>query len=509
VIRSFICKSGKLKSFQQLSELDLRCEESFLPREVKIGSELQNRYVVSQLLGDGGFGIVWHATDKHEGRDVAIKRMKNLGGGELESLLAEARQIKTLRGHKNIVEMYETFVDEGEGFLVMEYVEGRSLQDIFQSHARARTWLDQEEALDYFKQLLDGLSFAHSHAIFHRDIKPSNILISKVGVVKLVDFGLAKSMVAAAGELGGQTGLGARTGTLAFMSPEVANGMTSDHRTDIFSSGLVGYILLTGRHPFNHPSGAFTVYDLIKESAFDCDPLGNGQIKGLSESACKLLNSMLFKDREQRCQSVQRVLQELTRDAGRVCSQCGASNRGAAAFCDQCGQSLTLPAGRSSPAGSVSAQEFTDDGFALAREENWEAAIEKYRRAIQLDRTYARAYGNLGFALNKVGKHEEAIQICTQGVTYAHSSTDLHRLHDNRGFAKSRLKDFSGAIEDFSAAIKINSSNPKVFHHRAESHALAGSYKLAYEDAGQAIKLDSDFTPAFRLRQRLETQGLV
>lgn len=80
--------------------------------------------------------------------------MKNLGGGELESLLAEARKIETLRGHKNIVEMYETFVEDDEGFLVMEYVEGRSLQDIFQAHARLRTWLDTEEALDYFCELL-------------------------------------------------------------------------------------------------------------------------------------------------------------------------------------------------------------------------------------------------------------------------------------------------------------------------------------------------------------------
>jgi serine/threonine protein kinase len=98
--------------------------------------------------------------------------------------------------------MYETFTEVGGGFLVMEYVEGRSLQDLFQSFARLRTWLDPEDALDYFKQLLDGLSFAHSHAISHRDIKPSNILISKVGVVKLVDFGLAKSMVAASAEGG-------------------------------------------------------------------------------------------------------------------------------------------------------------------------------------------------------------------------------------------------------------------------------------------------------------------
>jgi serine/threonine protein kinase len=94
--------------------------------EVKVGSELRDRYVISHPLGDGGYGIVWRATDKKEGRDVAIKRMKNLGGGEIESLMAEAKKISALKGHRNIVEMYETFVEEREGFLVMEYVEGKN-----------------------------------------------------------------------------------------------------------------------------------------------------------------------------------------------------------------------------------------------------------------------------------------------------------------------------------------------------------------------------------------------
>ncbi len=286
--------------------------------------------------------------------------------------------------------------------------------------------------------------------------------------------------------------------------------MTADHRTDIFSAGLVGYILLTGKHPFVHPSGAFSVHELIKESAFDCDPLPHGHIKGLSESATKLINLMLCKDRDQRCQSIQRVLQELTRDAGRACPQCGMSNRSSAAYCDQCGSSLSVPSGRKAPPGTaMNAHELTDRGFALAREEDWEGATGAYHQAIQADFRYARAYGNLAFALNKLGKHEEAIKSCTEGLKYANSSTDEHRLHDNRGFAKSRLKDFEGAIDDFSAAIKINPTNPKVFQHRAESHALAGAYKSAYDDAGEAIRLDPEFNPALRLRQRLESQGLV
>jgi tetratricopeptide (TPR) repeat protein len=162
-----------------------------------------------------------------------------------------------------------------------------------------------------------------------------------------------------------------------------------------------------------------------------------------------------------------------------------------------------------SAATTLSPQELTDEGFALTREEDWAGAIGFYRKAIKADATYVRAYGNLGFALNRVGKHEEAIEICCQGLEVALSHTDRHRLYDQRGFAKSHLKDFKGAINDFSEAIRVNSSNPRVFQHRAETYALAGSYRLAYDDAGQAIRLDVDYTPAYRLRQRLETQGLV
>ena len=219
---------------------------------------------------------------------------------------------------------------------------------------------------------------------------------------------------------------------------------------------------------------------------------------------------MLLKDREQRCQSIQRILQELTRDPGRACPQCGASNRGSASFCDQCGSSLAISPAPTAKSGTpLSAQECTDAGFALTRDDDWEGAIEKYRAAIQADRKYARAYGNLGYALNKLGKHDEAIQVCKDGLGIAQGGADIHRLHDARGFAKSRLKDFSGAIEDFTAAIKINPSNPKAYQHRAESHALAGSYKNAYQDASYALRLDADFTPAYRLIQRLESQGLV
>src|SRR5579872_309125 len=243
-----------------------------MPLEVKVGSEIRGRYVVSNLLGDGGYGIVWRATDKDAGRDVAIKRMKSLGGGELTRLLGEADKISKLGGHRNIVELYDAFEEQGDGILVMEYVDGPSLDEIFKKCARARNWLDTDEALDYLQQILEGLLFAHSSGIYHRDIKPSNILTSKLGVVKLVDFGLARTMVPSATETDyHKTGFGARTGTANFMSPEQANGERLDHLTDVFSVGIVAYILLTGRHPFNSPSAAFSVFESICDPSLDCE----------------------------------------------------------------------------------------------------------------------------------------------------------------------------------------------------------------------------------------------
>ena len=136
-----------------------------MPLEVKKGSELQERYVVSDLLGSGGFAVVWRATDKHAGRDVAIKRMLKIGGDELARILEEARNASKLKG-PNIVEVFDTFVIDGEAFLVMEYVDGESLHQILTGHVKAGTWLDTDDALDYFRQMLQGLLVAHSSGIF-------------------------------------------------------------------------------------------------------------------------------------------------------------------------------------------------------------------------------------------------------------------------------------------------------------------------------------------------------
>lgn len=484
-----------------------------MPLEVKKGTELQGRYVVSDRLGLGGFATVWRATDKKESRDVAIKRLLQRPGNEVTRILSEARKTAKVRGHNNIVEIYEVFEADGEGFLVMEYVDGQSLEDLLRRHIVARTWPDLDDALDYFRQLVEGLLFAHSSGLYHRDVKPSNILVSSLGVVKLVDFGLARPMVPEAVTAGhGETGL-TFAGTPAFMSPEQARGETVDHLTDIFSAGIVGHILITGRHPLSHPSAVVAAVDLIKDQGFASDALEPGQLKGLPAGVAKVLTRMLAKDKAHRCQSLVDVLTELTRESAQPCPKCGAPNPTANSYCGQCGGPLKAPVPDASPGGTApstpTAEQLTDEGFALAQAQNYVGAIEQYRKAIDIDDHYSRAYSNLGYALNRLGSYADAIDVLSRGLDICDDDVIKHRLYDARGFARSNLKDFATAIDDFSEALKLNSGNPRVWQHRAESRALAGDPEAAYSDVLQALRIDPDHAGALRFKQKLERQGLV
>jgi len=476
--------------------------------EIRKGSELLGRYVISDLLGSGGFGVVWRATDKKAGRDVAIKRLLKKGDPvESGRLKDEASRVARLKGHKNIVEVYECFQEDGEDFLLMEYVDGKSLQDTIRAHIRTKTWFDIDEALDYFTQIVEGLLFAHSSGLYNRDVKPSNILVSNLGVIKLVDFGIARPMVYSNPDNDPiQVGL-AHTGTLNFMSPEQASGGSMNHLTDIFSAGIVGYILITGRHPFNHPSGVTSIVELIKEPTFVCEDLNSAVVKGVSPDICKVIGRMLCKEMSSRIQSLIQVLNELTQEATQSYSKCGSPNPMSNSYCGQCGTPLHLQVAAVPLPGKTleSAEELTDEGFIEARRGNWEEAIRLYRRALAQDPAYARAHSNLGFSLNKLGKYDEAINVLTQGLVRAKDTTVLARLHDTRGFSRSSLKDYVGAIEDFTMSLQYNRYNPKVLYHRAESKALAGLIDSAIHDVISSLQIAPDLAPAMRLRQKLES----
>jgi tetratricopeptide (TPR) repeat protein len=161
------------------------------------------------------------------------------------------------------------------------------------------------------------------------------------------------------------------------------------------------------------------------------------------------------------------------------------------------------------PAPQRTALELTDEGFEHARNDDWAAAITLYRQAIEADPSYARAYSNLGYALNRLGLYGDAIGVLSEGIEKTPNSVLLHRLYDSRGFARSNLKDYDGAIQDFTRALEYTQTNPRVYHHRAESKALAGRYSEAYSDTLLALRFDPFYSPALRLRGKLESQGYV
>ena len=203
-------------------------------------------YEILALVGKGGMGEVYRAHDSRLNRDVAIK----VSNAQFtERFTREARTIASLN-HTNICHLY----DVGPNYLVMEYVEGPDL----------RGPLDFEDALPIIQQVIDGIEAAHEKNIIHRDLKPANIKITPEGVVKILDFGLAKAMEPPPSDDGkaensptltiGATVAGTILGTAAYMAPEQAKGKAADRRSDIWSFDVIVYEMLTGKRLFQGES---------------------------------------------------------------------------------------------------------------------------------------------------------------------------------------------------------------------------------------------------------------
>lgn len=228
---------------------------------IETGTRL-GRYEIRAKLGAGGMGEVYLADDTQLGRRVAIKLLPAATTSDEHArrrLVREARAAATL-DHPNICAVYEVGDADGRSFIVMQYLDGETLE------ARIRRQpLPIDEALTIGSQVADALVDAHGHGIVHRDIKPANIMLAARGQAKVMDFGLATVMPEAdalASQAATATGLstpGALMGTLSYMSPEQVRGDALDGRSDIFSFGATLYEMVTGHRPFAHKSSAETV----------------------------------------------------------------------------------------------------------------------------------------------------------------------------------------------------------------------------------------------------------
>ncbi len=227
------------------------------------------RYRIEAVLGRGGMGVVYKAHDPQIDRPVALKlvRADILEGEERADYLERLRREAQAAGrctHPNIVALYDYSMHEGNPFLVMEYVRGMSLAQALQRGTRFR----QDEAIFIIGQLLEGLGCAHGLGVVHRDVKPANILLVEDGRVKVTDFGLSRIGASTL------TQSGSLMGTPSYMSPEQCRGDEVDHRSDLFSTGVVLHELLAGERPF--PGREVTV--LIKQILYDEPPDLKGRV---------------------------------------------------------------------------------------------------------------------------------------------------------------------------------------------------------------------------------------
>jgi Tol biopolymer transport system component/predicted Ser/Thr protein kinase len=263
-----------------------------------------SHYRILEKLGSGGMGVVYKAEDTKLGRTVALKVLppeRVADPNRKRRFVQEARAASALN-HPNIIVIHD--IDEAEGvhYIAMEYVEGKTLDRLIARHG-----LRVNEALKYAVQMAAALAKAHAAGIVHRDLKPTNVMVTDDGLVKVLDFGLAKLTEAAptgdaetAVTVEPATEEGTIVGTVGYMSPEQAEGKPVDARSDVFSFGAVLYEMLTGQRAFQGETKASTIAAILREEP---KPLSQ-VVEGLPREVERIVKRCLRKDREHRLQTM-------------------------------------------------------------------------------------------------------------------------------------------------------------------------------------------------------------
>ena len=302
-VLSLVRAQSQAASFMERSAMNVAAQvlaqDQNLTSLASLAGKQVGTYKIEKLLGSGGMGEVYLAHETKLNRRVALKILppQFVADEERASRFEREAQALSALNHPNLITIYEVGVIDGLHFIAMEFVEGQTLRSMMSGALKLK------EVLSIVAQVAEALSAAHQSGVVHRDIKPDNIMVRADGYVKVLDFGLAKlaeSPAVAGSPNAAYTQAGVTMGTLAYMSPEQASGETTiDHRTDLWSLGVVLYELVTKQKPFQGATRQATVNAILSSepnSASDSDP-------SLPSELDLVLDKVLDKDRELRYQT--------------------------------------------------------------------------------------------------------------------------------------------------------------------------------------------------------------
>jgi tetratricopeptide (TPR) repeat protein len=526
------------------------------PLDPPAGSEappprtLGGRYRLDGRIGEGGFATIWRGFDLELRRAVAVKMPKpgHLTTGErAERFMAEARRVARLK-HPGVVPVFDVGQDGETCFIITDLIEGGSLADRI-----AKNPPPPQEAVRLVAEITETLAYAHRQGFVHRDIKPGNILIDHHGRALLADFGIAHSPEdAESGTIS--------FGTLAYMSPEQVQGQPVDHRTDIYSLGVVLYELLVGKLPHEGPDPV----QLRREIVSGPTP-GIPKEAHVSNGLERICLKCLTRNPANRYQDAGKLAVDLRRSTGSpaLSSRLVVGLAGALLLATMAGfvvfkwsrQTNEQP----TDAGNVTRNDegkqpepgTVEAALALGKlhfnQKEWGQAVAAFAEAIHLDPARAEAYHRRAGSLLNAGKVKESLPdfdkaaeldptnaelFKNRGLAYLkllrvdEAMADLRHAQEldpdhpelyrqavslalaQRGYVKAQAKQTEEAIADMDEALRLDPTNAQVFDKRGSLHFNQKHFREAVADFTEAIRLDSN-QPEFFLHRgyALEAMG--
>jgi len=444
-----------------------------------------SHYKILEKLGEGGMGVVYKAEDLKLERTVALKFLKTqmLGNEQEKWRFVREAQAAAALDHPNICTVHEIDEAEGRTFIVMAYVEGQNLQEKIESGP-----LPLDEALDIAIQAAEGVQAAHEKGITHRDIKPANMMITTKGQVKIMDFGLAK--------LAGRTVLtkeGITMGTAAYMSPEQVRGEEVDHRSDIYSMGVVLYQLLTGLLPFEGAYHLAVMYAITNEDPKPPRELNPAIPPQLEVVILKAMEKKSEK-RYQNSAEMENELLELQETLGSKEARKKHSRRVLARQGERY-QATIMEKMLSSHTKTVLKYVvpllIITVGIATWLFKSDDLRTDDYEKA---KREFARARVNAAMFYLKENKPGLAIKELESAVK---SDPSYSLAWSILAAANIRARELDLAISQSRKAIELDRNNSDAYYNLAYALEEKGELDAALEPYTEAVKIDSTFTQAY------------